>query len=146
MDLDFAFRIFNFGVVAFWLLLALLPRHRITTVLVHAPVVPVVYGVAYMVLLFGDSAGTSGDMMTLDGVAALLGQKRIAFAGWVHYLIFDLFIGAWESRDAQRRGVPHLAVVPCLFLTLMFGPVGLLAYLALRFALKRTVSLTETPA
>jgi hypothetical protein len=54
-------------------------------------------------------------------------------AGWVHYLIFDLFVGAWESRDAVRREVPHWLAVPCLLGTLMFGPIGLLLYITARF-------------
>ena len=146
MDLDSAFKVFNFGVIVFWLLLVFAPRARFTALAVHSPLVPVLYGLPYMVLLFGDSGGTSGDMTTLGGVVALLSQPRIAFAGWVHYLIFDLFVGAWEARDAQRRGIPHLALVPCLVLTLMFGPVGLLCYLGLRFAMKRVAPLAETPA
>ena len=62
-------------------------------------------------------------------------------AGWVHYLAFDLFIGAWEVRDAQQHQVPHLAVVPCLLLTFLFGPAGLLLYFVLRYALRRQLSL-----
>ena len=34
----------------------------------------------------------------------------------------DLLLGTWEARDARERGVPHWLLVPCLFLTLMFGP------------------------
>jgi hypothetical protein len=33
-------------------------------------------------------------------------------------------------KDAGKRGVPHWAMVPVLFLTLMVGPIGLLVYLA----------------
>jgi hypothetical protein len=36
--------------------------------------------------------------------------------------------------------VHHLLVVPCLLLTFLFGPVGLLLYFALRAALRRQVS------
>ena len=69
-----------------------------------------------------------------------------AILGWIHYLIFDLFIGAWESRDAQRRGIPHWAVIPCLLVTLLAGPIGLLVYLGLRAALGRGgVLLAEQP-
>lgn len=39
---------------------------------------------------------------------------------------------SWEVRDSQRRGLPHLLVVPCLVLTFLFGPAGLVLYLALR--------------
>jgi len=58
-------------------------------------------------------------------------------AGWLHYLVFDLFVGAWEVRDAQKRGINHWLVVPCLFFTLILGPVGLLLYIALRFATRK---------
>ena len=42
-----------------------------------------------------------------------------------------------------RRGIHRGLVAPCLFLTLMFGPSGLLAYLVLRAALRRELSLDE---
>lgn len=35
-------------------------------------------------------------------------------------------------RDARRVGVHHLLLVPCLALTFLLGPVGLLLYLTLR--------------
>jgi len=59
------------------------------------------------------------------------------FVGWVHYLLFDLFVGAWEARDAQRRGVSHGLLIPCLILTYMAGPFGLLLYVVLRAATKK---------
>ena len=52
--------------------------------------------------------------------------------GWAHYLAFDLFIGGWEVRDAQRHGIPHLLVVPALVLTFLFGPAGWLLYMGIR--------------
>jgi hypothetical protein len=67
-------------------------------------------------------------------------------AGWIHYLIFDLFVGAWEARDARRRGVPHLLLVPCLLFTLMIGPVGLLLYVVVRFFSKRLLEFDEAGA
>ena len=67
----------------------------------------------------------------------------VLVAGWIHYLAFDLFIGAWEVRDAQANRVPHLLVVPCLLLTFMLGPAGLLLYLVLRAALRRRVWIDE---
>ena len=68
----------------------------------------------------------------LDGVATLFANRWLLLAGWVHYLAFDLLIGTWEARDARERGLPHLLLVPCLFLTLMFGPAGWLAYIGVR--------------
>ena len=44
----------------------------------------------------------------------------------------NLLIGAWKARDARERGVPHLLLVSCLLLTLMFGPASWLLYLGVR--------------
>jgi len=84
---------------------------------------------------------------SLHGVAAFFSSPYALTAGWVHYLVFDLFVGAWETRDAKRRGIPHLLVIPCLVVTLVVGPVGLLLYIVLRAVLgKGGFFLTETPA
>ena len=46
----------------------------------------------------------------------------------MHYLAFDLFIGTWIARQAADAGIHHLWVLPCLALTFLFGPAGLLTY------------------
>jgi hypothetical protein len=68
-------------------------------------------------------------------VKTLFTQERAILAGWVHYLAFDFFIGCWMVMDAAERGIKHLLVVPCMLLTFMFGPVGLMLYVGLRAAL-----------
>ena len=57
--------------------------------------------------------------------------------GWVHYLALDLWTGAWEAEEAGRRGMPHGAVLPCLLLTFLAGPAGLLLFLALEARWRR---------
>jgi hypothetical protein len=69
----------------------------------------------------------------------LFRNEYLLLAGWIHYLAFDLFIGSWQVRDAERNGVPHLAVVPCLVLTFLLGPTGLLLYLLIRAGVTRRV-------
>jgi hypothetical protein len=60
-------------------------------------------------------------------------------AAWIHYLAFDLFVGAWMVQDARRRRILHLAVIPCLMLTFVLGPAGLLIYFLLRTGLRGSV-------
>ena len=79
--------------------------------------------------------GGEGGFGSLGQVAALFHDPWALLAGWVHYLCFDLFVGAWEARDARQRGVPHGALVPALALTFLLGPVGLLVYFGVRAAL-----------
>lgn len=144
MDLDLAFLVVNYSVVPAWLLLAIAPRWRWTKRIVSSALVPALLGTAYAILLFTDANGSPGSsFFTLDGVMAIFTSRQTVIACWIHYLIFDLFVGSWEVRDAIRRGIPHVLVVPCLFLTLMLGPLGLLAYLAVRTLRTRALTLEE---
>jgi hypothetical protein len=43
-----------------------------------------------------------------------------------------------------RRGVPLWLVVPCLLGTLMFGPLGLLLYVTVRFFSTQVLEYEET--
>ena len=52
----------------------------------------------------------------------------------MHYLAFDLLVGAWEVRTARREGIPHLLGAPRLAPTFLFGPAGFLLFLGLRAA------------
>jgi hypothetical protein len=140
------FLIVNNGIIVFWLLLALLPFARVTKIAVHSAWLPLLLAAIYTIYLSTAMSGPpnpDAGYTSLAGVMALFTSPTAVVAGWVHYLVFDLFIGAWEVRDARRRGIPHLAVVPCLFLTFMFGPVGLGAYLLMRGLWKGAWSLDE---
>ena len=126
-----------------WLLLAVLPRHRIAH-LVAAIAIPIAIALVYLYLMaqyFGSAEGGYG---SLADVATLFANPALLLAGWVHYLAFDLFIGAWEVRDSQRHKIPHAFVVPCLFLTFMIPPIGLLTYLAIRTWRAGTLDVTDS--
>lgn len=130
----------NASVMPAWALLALAPKWRGTDILVHSALWPIILGLFYfgcMVasIFFGVGSHPSDppvDFSTIAGVRNIFATDMGVLIGWSHYLVFDLFVGAWEGRDARRRGFNHLLLLPCLFLTLMFGPVGLLLYLFLR--------------
>ena len=124
-----------------WVLLVFLPRQRPAHLLAAAGI-PLVISVVYLVLIAQHFGRSEGGFGSLSDVAQLFSNPALLLAGWVHYLAFDLFIGAWESRDAQRHGIPHLLVVPCLLLTFMLGPIGLLTYWGLRTWRTRSVRLT----
>ncbi len=141
------FAIANNGILVFWILLIVAPRWRGTQLAVHSVAVPVILGLAYLWLLarvwLGGEGAPGTSYFTLAGVMALFDSPVGAVMGWIHYLVFDLFIGAWLARDAAKRGVPHWAVIPCLIVTLMAGPVGLLLYLGVRAGFGRGGFLLE---
>jgi hypothetical protein len=130
MQPDVPFATLNYGILVPWFFLVLLPRARVTHWLTHAFAVPIALGLLYTaVMTFAPMPPSGPDLERIRGV---LGSPWGATAMWIHALAFDLFVGAWISRDAMRRGIRHLWVAPCLVLTLMLGPAGLVAYLAVR--------------
>jgi ABA DEFICIENT 4-like len=114
-----------------WILLITLPRQRWAAI-AAVWAIPGLLAVAYVVVLATHLVGSPGGFSSLPAVTTLFGNPWLLLAGWLHYLAFDLVVGSWEARDARERGVPHLALVPCLVLTFLFGPAGWLLYLLAR--------------
>jgi hypothetical protein len=132
--MDSLFSIANAAVLPGWLLLLVAPGWSRTQP-IAAFIVPGLLALAYlslMVAALGTPAPEGGSFFSLDGVRALFTSDRALLAAWIHYLAFDLFVGAYEVRDARRRGLRHLFVIPCLVLTFLTGPVGFLLYLGVR--------------
>ncbi len=137
MSAEFLFIVCNGLVIPGWLLLMLAPRWKWTARLISAVLFPLPLAALYVGLLVGHLGKAPGGFGSLAQVLLFFQNPYLLLAGWIHYLAFDLFIGSWEVRDAQRYGIPHLVVLPCLILTLLFGPAGLFLYFAARFALRR---------
>ncbi len=136
MDLEQIFSFCSGLAMLGWLGLALAPRLEFTRDTMPSLIIPVILGVtyAYLMFSFSGSASEDGGFGSLAEVKALFGVDALLLAGWIHYLAFDLFVGAWIVRDAQKEWISHWLVLPCLFFTLMAGPFGLLLYLVLRAA------------
>jgi hypothetical protein len=139
MDAARVFEIVNLSVLPGWLLLILAPRWRFTMPLAGVTL-PLLLAVTYATILGRHWGEGEGGFGSLAEVASLFSNNWVLLGGWIHYLAFDLFIGSWEVRDAHKHQLPHLAVVPCLLLTFLFGPGGLLLYFGLRYALRRQLS------
>ena len=134
MQPDDIFRICNMMAMAGWLALLASPLFPKLADRFAAIAIPILLAIAYTGLVLAFWSGAEGGFDTLPNVMQLFRQPEIALAGWVHYLAFDLLIGAWEVHTARIERIPFLAVVPCLALTFLFGPAGFLAFTALRAA------------
>ena len=117
-----------------WLVLALSPLSPRWADRIAGAAIPLVLSVGYVALVLAFWSRATGGFDSLQNVMALFDRPQIALAGWVHYLAFDLFVGAWVARTARAEGVSHLLVLPCLALTFLFGPAGYLTFNALRLA------------
>lgn len=133
MSPDAAFALINVVAFAGWLALLATPLSPVWTQRIAAVAAPLALAAFYVWLVARGLRGSSGegslpDFTTLDGVAAIFATREAVLAAWTHFLAFDLFVGAWEARDARRRGIPHGFVIPSLVLTFLSGPLGFLLY------------------
>jgi len=125
------FSIANVLPLPVWALWILAPRSSVSRMLAGSlwpwQVLAVLYLIFLCVALGGGGGGgaSAPDFSSLEGVMALFDSEWGTLAGWVHYLCFDLFVARWVMNDAPEGGY---RLAPVLFLTLMFGPVGLLVY------------------
>lgn len=132
MSPEQVFSIANTIALLSWILLAVLPGRVWVTKIVTTTATPALLALLYIGIIAAWLGRASGGFSTLAAVSALFANPWLLLAGWVHYLAFDLLIGSWEMDDSRQRGIPHWWVLPCLFLTFMFGPAGWLLYRLLR--------------
>jgi hypothetical protein len=132
MSAETMFSIANWTAVAAWLILIFAGRTRWAPRLVCGVIIPGCFAIAYVILAIVFWGQRTGGFGSLAQVAALFTNPWILLAGWIHYLTFDMFAGAWEARDAARHSIPYLLVIPCLILTFLFGPAGFLLYIVIR--------------
>lgn len=132
--MDSVFSLSGLLVMPIWAAMILLPRWRWTERVMRSPwsVAPAAALYAALVLPSIGAVWPAVSRPELGPVAALLGTPAGATIAWVHFLAFDLFVGRWAYLDSRERGISAWVMAPVLFLTLMLGPVGLLAYLAVR--------------
>lgn len=132
MTPDLLFQLANPLALLGWLALAFSPWSSRVAQMAAAVVIPLVLSVGYAAVVLVHWSSGNGNFNSLNGVAALFENRWLLLAGWVHYLAFDLLVGAWEARTARREGVAHLLLLPCLLATFLFGPAGYLMFQALR--------------
>jgi hypothetical protein len=92
---------------------------------------PLALSLLYFLLILLFFGKADGGFDTLANVKMLFTSDWAALAGWVHYLAFDLFIGAWIARQVMTRGMNRLWLVPLLPAAFLFGPIGLVGYAAI---------------
>ena len=108
----------------------LAPRSRATAWLVaRLPLVLAAVGASYVGLLVRAIDGGLLDDLDPDTMRRALSRPDAFLAGWAHYVAFDVFVGRWIWRTAlaERRRCRV-----ALLLTMLFGPSGLLLFLAQR--------------
>ena len=109
-----------------WVLLILGPRRFAWLNAVPLWIIPAGLSAVYAALIFSRFSGMGGGFDSLEKVATLMSDDWALLAGWVHYLAFDLFVGAVMAARMDKVGVDRLVQAPILGATFMLGPIGFL--------------------
>lgn len=138
MDFEALFSIAGLIAMIGWLCLLFSPLIPKWADWVAGIILPIILSLGYVILLVIPSSESAGGFGTLADVMVLFSYEQAALAGWVHFLAFDLFIGAWVCCTARAEGMSFWLVAPCLPVVFLFGPAGLLAFQVIRAVRNRT--------
>lgn len=134
MTTDSIFQLSNSMALLGWIVLLIASPFWISFDKLLIGIIVTIFALTYLWLL--PQNFTFSDMekfKTLDGVMQLFTSKTAVTAGWLHFLAFDLMAGIWIKKNAALHGIQHWMLLPCFFFTFMFGPVGVLLYLLIRY-------------
>lgn len=137
MTADFVFSLANPAALLGWIILVvgIVWNRPFLRDVIGGRVFPFGLSALYTILIGGFFFKAEGGFDTLANVQKLFTLPWAALAGWVHYLAFDLFIGAVIARDIMKLGISRLFLIVLLPLTFMFGPIGYVGFVILRTAL-----------
>lgn len=140
MNLEILFSMAGVLSMVGWVILLASPLIPIWSDRIAGYIIPLMLSLAYVALITLYPSDGRGGFGSLSDVIALFSNPNAMMAGWIHYLAFDLLIGAWICRTARRDGVRFWFVAPCLPLTFLFGPAGFVAFSLVRIWRKAAAS------
>jgi hypothetical protein len=130
-----AFWLANLYVLPFWALMIFAPHWTWTRRIIGSLLILLPLAIAYtglLIVTIGELAGTTIDF-TPEGMARLLSHGNAVAVGWIHYLVFDLFVGRWAYFDSREREIRAWWVSTALLFINLVGPFGFLLYLGVRW-------------
>lgn len=143
MTPDQLFQIVNTIVLPAWLLLIIAPFWKWTG-RITVGIIVTLLSIAYVVLLVeGIGSLDLESFGSLAGVMELFTEPQAVVMGWIHYLAFDLMVGWFIVNNAAKHEINRFLLIPCLLLSFMLGPTGLLLYFLLRLVITKQYFLDQ---
>jgi hypothetical protein len=132
MNFNLIFTASNAAAMAGWVALIFLPRWPLLDKALRYGLIAAL-SLLYTVLVFVYFFRVpGGGFDSIAAVRALFMSDPVLVAGWAHYLAFDLFVGTWIAKEADKISMSRLLQGPILLLTFLFGPAGYFTFLVMR--------------
>lgn len=111
-----------------WLILIFTPKSKYTSKFIIPGAIGLLCIVYVFLIIPALSSFDATSFGSLDNIKVLFQDDKAVTAGWVHYLAFDLFVGAYIVDQGKTLPLPRWQYTLCLPFTFMFGPAGLLLF------------------
>ena len=134
----------NLFALPFWFLMIFLPKWNITQKVMksYLPFLPLIGLYIYFLVISVDAeaARALADPKLAD-IAQLFSVENAAAAGWVHFIVMDLFVGRWIYWQGQEK---QIWTVHSLALCLFAGPIGVLSHIITDSLTKKATDTKKT--
>ena len=138
----------NFGVLPLWLMLLIIPNHKLTKIFVQSIVAPFLLATAY--IFIGYKIYLDGNIFTsfnlyfgLENLYTIFSDESFLLIFWIHFLSISLFVGSWIVRDSSKYFMPKIITFISLVLTYFAGPVGLVFYWIFRIFFSKKIGFND---
>jgi len=132
MDFELIFSLAGLLAMAGWAVLIVSPLMPLWSDRIAGLYIPLLLATAYLLVVLAVPAQNGGGFGSFAEVMQLFSDPAALMAGWIHFLAFDLFVGAWICRTGRREQIAFWKVLPCLPVTFLFGPAGYVLFCAVR--------------
>lgn len=127
MHFEIIFSLVGIAAMIGWLALLLSPIIPEWSDRLAGWIIPAALASAYVGIALTPN-DVDGGYASFAEVAQLFTNESAVMSGWIHFLAFDLVIGAWICRTARKIGIRFWLVLPTLPLTFLYGPAGFLVF------------------
>lgn len=138
----------NLGVLPLWLMLLIIPNHKLTKIFVQSIVAPFLLATAY--IFIGYKIYLDGNIFTsfnlyfgLENLYTIFSDESFLLIFWIHFLSISLFVGSWIVRDSSKYFMPKIITFISLVLTYFAGPVGLVFYWIFRIFFSKKIGFND---
>lgn len=128
------FNLFVLAPLLLWGAMLLFPRRRFTITAVQSPWPFVALGAVVLAPLIGALIASGIPSLTLRDAQGLLSTDWGTLLAVADISTLSLFAGVWIFRDARYWSI---TAAPFVIVTWLLGPVGLAAYLVVRWRKNR---------
>ena len=138
----------NFGVLPLWLMLLIIPNHKLTKIFVQSIVAPFLLAAAYIfigykIYLYGNIFTSFSLYFGLENLYTIFSDESFLLIFWIHFLSISLFVGSWIVRDSSKYFMPKIITFISLVLTYFAGPVGLVFYWIFRIFFSKKIGFND---